>query len=603
MIKKIKKKNIIINSIIYLVLIVIMIFFEGFALFSYLENSFSDRTFQKPDVITNPIYIIGVDETSLKNYGTWEDWSREKISDTINKLNSDPNLSPAVIAIDVDLFSKRSGSADAELLESVKNSDNVILVSSFKFNTKIDEYDDGTFNTSNYIEEYETPYEELMQAAKSVGHANVQLDKDGKVRHAFGSINYNGQVVNSFDYEIYKLYCEKNGLAVSSDFGKDDFRYYIDFSGNPKDYYATSIYDFLETDYSVSSFKDGIVFIGAYASGMQDNYETSITRETQMYGVEVHANIVNQLINGIRKKEASLFVSILITLLICIICIGLSLFFEIKFSIPLEVVIGIGYYFFTILCYKVFNTVIPIFYPIISCILIIFVNIFYKYFVEYREKKKMIATFGKYLSPDVARKIADMGEDVFALGGIRKDIAVLFVDIRGFTTLSEKLSPEEVVEMLNKYFVVTTSSIFENEGTVDKFIGDATMGIFNAPLDLDDYEYKAVCAGLDMVDKAIAFSKELPTELQGKVGFGVGINCGPAIVGNIGTDFRMEYTAIGDTVNTASRLEGQAKAGCVIISEELYQRVHTRIECVSVGSVKLKGKANEVNIYQAIRRI
>ena len=335
---------------------------------------------------------------------------------------------------------------------------------------------------------------------------------------------------------------------------------------------------------------------------MQDNYETSITKESQMYGVEVHANIVNQLINGVYKKESKLFASILIMLLVSIIAICFSLFFEIKFSVPFEAVIGVGYYFFSILCYRVFNTTVPILYPIISVILILFINVFYKYFIEYKEKKKMIATFGKYLSPEVAKKIATMGEDVFALGGIKKDIAVLFVDIRGFTTLSESLAPEEVVEMLNKYFVVTTSSIFDNEGTVDKFIGDATMGIFNAPLDLEDYEYKAVCAGLDMVTKAIEFSETLPNELRGKVGFGVGINCGPAIVGNIGTNFRMEYTAIGDTVNTASRLEGQAKAGNVIISEELYNRVKDRIECSLEGSVKLKGKANEVKIYRAIKR-
>ena len=227
MIKKIKKKNIIYNSIIYLGLLVLMVLLEAFGAFSSLDNLLKDRTFQKPKLIDNPIYIIGVDETSLKNYGTWEDWSREKISKTIDKLNSDESNKPAVIAIDVDLFSKRSGSADLELLQSVENSDNVILVSSFKFNRKIDEYSDGTFGLSNYIEEYETPYPELGDACRAVGHANVQLDSDGKVRHAFGSIKYGDSYVNSFDYEIYKLYCMKNGLEVKSDFGKDEFRYLI----------------------------------------------------------------------------------------------------------------------------------------------------------------------------------------------------------------------------------------------------------------------------------------------------------------------------------------------------------------------------------------
>ena len=220
-----------------------------------------------------------------------------------------------------------------------------------------------------------------------------------------------------------------------------------------------------------------------------------------------------------------------------------------------------------------------------------------------REKSRNVANYGKYLSPEVAATIAERGEDSLRLGGTKKDIAVLFVDIRGFTTLSESLPPEKVVEMLNSYLAVTTSAIFNNKGTVDKFIGDATMGVFNAPLDLDDYTYRAVCAGLEMAENAKVFAENLADDLKGRVGFGVGINCGDAVVGNIGTSFRMEYTAIGDTVNTASRLEGQAKAGEVIVSDAVYQRVRDRIEFEDRGYVKLKGKADEVKIYRAVKRI
>ena len=223
-----------------------------------------------------------------------------------------------------------------------------------------------------------------------------------------------------------------------------------------------------------------------------------------------------------------------------------------------------------------------------------------RYFVVYKEKQRIIANYGKYLSPEVAKQIADQGEESLKLGGSKKDIAVLFVDIRGFTPLSESLPPERVVEMLNSYLQITTTAIFNQKGTVDKFIGDATMGVFNAPLDLDDYTYRCVKAGLEMAEMAKTLDDKLPDDLKGRVGFGVGINCGEAIVGNVGTDFRMEYTAIGDTVNTASRLEGQAKAGTVIISSAVYERIKDRVVCEDAGKVKLKGKAEEVQIYRVL---
>ena len=176
----------------------------------------------------------------------------------------------------------------------------------------------------------------------------------------------------------------------------------------------------------------------------------------------------------------------------------------------------------------------------------------------------------------------------------------MFVDIRGFTTMSEILEPEQVVEILNRYLNLTTNAIFKNKGTLDKFVGDATMAVFNSPFDLEDYEFRAVCAAMDIVAGGAALEEELLKEFGRSVGFGVGVNCGPAVVGNVGCEFRMDFTAIGDTVNTAARLEANAKKGQVLISDTIYERVKDRIQVEPIGEIPLKGKSKGVFVYSVI---
>ena len=209
----------------------------------------------------------------------------------------------------------------------------------------------------------------------------------------------------------------------------------------------------------------------------------------------------------------------------------------------------------------------------------------------------MIAAFKKYIAPEVVDEITKKGDFKIQLGGENRDVAVLFVDIRGFTTMSEVLSPEEVVAILNRYLNLTTNAIFKNKGTLDKFVGDATMAVFNAPFDLDDYVFKAVCAAMDIVEGGATLEKELLEKFGRTVGFGVGVNCGEAVVGNVGCEFRMDYTAIGDTVNTAARLESNAKKGQILISASVYERVKDRVEVEPVGEIPLKGKSKGVYVY------
>ena len=220
------------------------------------------------------------------------------------------------------------------------------------------------------------------------------------------------------------------------------------------------------------------------------------------------------------------------------------------------------------------------------------------YLTEILRRRKVVSAFKKYVAPQVVDEISKQGDFKIVLGGESRDIAVLFVDIRGFTPMSESLEPEQVVEILNEYLQLTTESIFKNGGTLDKFIGDATMAVFNAPFDLDDYIYKAVCTARDIAAGSQALEEKLMARFGKTVSFGIGVNCGRAVVGNIGCDFRMDYTAIGDTVNTAARLESNAKKGQILISEYVYEAVKDRVEVTEIGEIPLKGKSKGVFVYQ-----
>ena len=214
------------------------------------------------------------------------------------------------------------------------------------------------------------------------------------------------------------------------------------------------------------------------------------------------------------------------------------------------------------------------------------------------EKRRISETFKRYVAPEIVGELLREGTDSLGLGGKLCDIAVLFVDIRGFTTMSELLTPQEVVSILNRYLTLTTDCIMKNHGTLDKFVGDCTMAIWNAPIAQDDYVMKACRAALDMVEGSKALSQELLDKFGRTVSFGIGVHCGSAVVGNIGAEMRMDFTAIGDTVNTSARLEANAPAGKIYISREVVDRLGDRILTTSLGDgISLKGKSQKLEIF------
>lgn len=242
--------------------------------------------------------------------------------------------------------------------------------------------------------------------------------------------------------------------------------------------------------------------------------------------------------------------------------------------------------------------IVPVLLLPIVFLMIYAVSLIRGYLTERLRRRRVVSVFKQYVAPQLVDQISRDKNYELVLGGELRQVAVLFVDIRGFTTISEQLNPKEVVEILNEYLSLTTSCILEYNGMLDKFIGDAAMAVFNAPFDLDDYIFKAVCAAWDMKTRAGVLEEKFRERFGRGVSFGIGINCGNAVVGNIGCDFRMDYTTIGDTVNTAARLENNAGAGQILISDRVYKAVKDRILVTPVGALSLKGKDEEIFVYQ-----
>jgi adenylate cyclase len=220
-----------------------------------------------------------------------------------------------------------------------------------------------------------------------------------------------------------------------------------------------------------------------------------------------------------------------------------------------------------------------------------------EYLKERQERNRVSGIFGRYVSKEVVNDILSAQEEI-KLGGVRKDVTLMFVDIRGFTSLSEKMEPEDVLKNLNEYLELCTKAIFQYEGTLDKFIGDGAVSIFGAPLAQEDHAERAVRAALEIRDQAEELAENLRDKYGKPIYFGIGINSGPAVIGNIGSQDRHDFTAIGDTVNLAAWLEANAKPGQILISKETYERVKDIFECTACEPIIVKGKEKLVEVYQ-----
>lgn len=561
-----------------------------------LDRLFSDPLYQSGSIPGTQIKIIAIDEKTIQAYGDVSTWSREIPAKLVQTLYADAQNAPAVTVFDMLYVSAKDEGGDLAFAQACKEAGNVVTALNAVHKQEISLIDGTLSVDSEHISMMESPYSALKDATKS-GFANAYMDRDGALRYAKLQLEDQGVIVDSLALAAYRVYAENTNATVTLPKTKDGFFTFAYTAKGGDGFEVISLCDVLEDKIPPAAFRDCAVFVGAYAPGMQDAYSTPIDRSEPMYGVEIHANIFKAL----TEQKTSVPISVpLYAGVVALLSAGFYLLIA-KRKIVFATIALCACTAICIVLPKALFTQgveVALVYPILCMLVIYVVKLILGYVLESIKKQKVINAFKKYVAPQVVDELAKKGDFSISLGGEKRHVAVLFVDIRGFTPMSEGLMPEEVVEILNEYLNLTTNAIFKNKGTLDKFIGDATMAIFNAPFDLDDYVFRAVCTAMDIAKGSDALEAKLQERFGRSVSFGIGVHCGDAVVGNIGCEHRMDFTAIGDTVNTAARLESNAARGQILISKEVYEHVKDRVDAKEIGAIPLKGKSQEVFIYQ-----
>lgn len=558
----------------------------------YADLAVSDRFYQSRSASDGEIVLVGIDQKALEDIGPYSQWGREVMAAALAALNESEACRPAVIAMDVLYSGETDGAGDAHLAEEAGRYGNVVAACAAVFGSSLAEAETGEYYLDSFsVTAFDAPYEALGEAAEQ-GHINAMLDRDGILRHHLLEIGLeDGTRVPSLALKTAEMYREYHGMEQGA-LPPADARgfWYLPFCGVPGDMEAISLSDVLSGKVPADYFAGKIVLIGPYAAGLQDSYLTAADHAAPMYGMEFQANAIQALLWEDYRREVP--DGIQLTALFFLLLLALAGFWKrkVRLSTGLWLLLCAGAAGFCRLMYDRGLVLHLLWIPLgvtalyVGCIA-------FNYMQASLEKRRITNTFERYVAPEIVREILREGTGGLELGGKLTRIAVLFVDVRGFTPMSERLKPTQVVEILNCYLSLISDCILKNGGTLDKFVGDAAMAFWGAPLPQEDYVMHALKAAADMAEGSRALSQELLKRYGRTVSFGIGVHVGEAVVGNIGSAKRMDYTAIGDTVNTAARLEANAPAGTIYISRAVADEAGERIRTTSLGdTVKLKGK-------------
>jgi adenylate cyclase len=568
---KLKLKNCIILAVLCSFILSLFLY-AGF--FSNIQLKLSDNLYggKKP---LDAIVLVAIDDKSLQEIGRWP-WNRETFAKAIEQLSE-----AKVIGMDVAFFETSDTEQDNMLGEAMRKTNVVIPIEYVSF-AREDEKIIGKRMLK--------PIEALHDV--KTGYVNIVTDTDGVTRAV--NMDISGDHEN-FAYSIYKEYWKKEIDYKPS-------RFLVNFVGQPGSFKTYSITDVANSRIESSEFKNKLVLIGSTSPDMHDDYFVPTSKGKAMPGVEIHANTIQTLINKDFLKEQSM-ISVVIMILIVSLLIGFLLFKGgLKWITIISPILIVAYLFFAIYAFN-YGWIMNIIYFPLAVVLVYMSETLYLYSTIKKEKQKTREAFGKYVSPAVITEIMDNPEKL-KLGGTRKDITVFFSDIRGFTTISEKLKPEQLVHILNEYLTAMTDIIMKHYGVVDKFIGDAIMAFWGAPLEQPDHAKKACSTSIDMMKKLKELQKKWTSEKFPEIKIGIGLNTGPAVIGNMGSYQRFDYTAMGDTINLGSRLEGLTKQYGVgiIASETTKKAVGDRFVFRKLDLVRVKGKQKPITIYELICR-
>ena len=543
-----------------------------FGIESFLEDSLVS---DKP--VSNKIVIAAIDDESLAKIGQWP-WPREVFADALTNLNK---YAPAAVGLDV-IFAdaSRIGAADDWALADALTRLSYPLVMPVEASPLILKAD-GTATAGTLIK----PLSQFINAkAVSLGHVNLLLDADGVVRKFPSYID---------EFQAFPLLVgEKAGVSAPDISGSTRIVYSAAPGGIKRIPFWRLIGNHdLELDAK-------IILIGATSPDLHDEKLTPMSRGSEMPGVEIQANIVNMMLQNYRVTPLPAWLLFIWIFAAAIAPMKFYIFMKDSFRALIGSLIFIFLNLIAVVTLFEFGIAANLVHVLLAGILATGIGFAYRYAVTEKEKRQMRNLFSKYVSGDVLNEILKNPEKV-ALGGEEKEVTVFFSDIRGFTTLSEKTTPKDLVRILNKYFTAMTNEVLKNGGVLDKYIGDAIMAFWGAPIANPDQADAALKASLAMIERLKELNAELRSHGDPEINIGIGLYTGPAIVGNVGSDLRFDYTVMGDTVNVASRLEGLNKEykTQIIIGESTKNKIKGNYKFKSLGAAAVKGRGEKLNIY------
>lgn len=560
-----------------------------------------------PKKASKNIIIAGIDEETISSYG-WP-FKRRYYAKLVENLN---RYGASVIAFDIVFMDpdRSDLESDRVFADTIKNYDNVILALPIDSNLNL-----------------KLPIKSLQFSTKYFGsvYSSHIIDYDGNIRKVYPFINriQLGEEEKKYSYGDVCPHCDAdmknigipllgvmayvrytNANIVELYRVWKDKKFYLNFrfSKAMEDLKSlTTMFDYISIKKIIEDklsseekkrIKGSIVFVGSVAQGAYDHYSTPVSPHTP--GVEIHALCADNLLNDDYLRDLPLYWQIFLLLFfiwlpVLVIKNSVTKIFFINFTLVLLLM------FFSVLMIKYHYNHYFIAFAFPNFVSFVYV-VAYKSVVEDRQKRWIKNTFSQYLSPEIVDMIVK-DPSRLKLGGEKRDITVLFMDIAGFTSISEMMTPEEVTNLLNFYLSSLSDIILEEKGVIDKYIGDCIMAFWNAPLDIDKPSIRAVRSAMKCINKVEELNRIRDLD---SIRMRIGIHAGKAVVGNMGSNKRFAYSVLGDTVNLASRLEGANKffGTSVMVSHQVYEEAKDDFVFKYIGKIIVPGKRGFVEVYE-----
>lgn len=615
-----KRYDILFTILVFLV----MIPAERFEWFSTLEDQFVSirhilrTSYADPEKVSFPsdkIAIVVQDDAFFEDYGSFP-----LRRDDIGKIAENvAYLGARVVMVDILMDFASSYGEDPLIARRLRNAGNTILVSILSFkNGDPEQFEKIIYPTETIHKATTTAYSNHQVMGTMLNRLRIYPE----IGEVYGewpiavktAAMYLGVEPRVEDRILY-LGDLKIKLDQFNDFRNDypfiqpGVRY---LSRDP--YVGLSAMDILELEIDENSedydedfiweyrslLKDKIVFIGDTSEVSHDHFDTAIGK---VWGVEVLASEVATLLKGAPLQSATTTAEIIVALIFLLLLVGSNFLSDPRPRALASIGLFIAYFAFCGLMYIYADVVFSMSYVLLAGILgFTAINIYL--FIEERKQRSFITdAFGQYLSPDVIEALVE-DPDKLSLGGERREMTAFFSDVQGFSTISESLTPDELVNLLNKYLTAMCDIISEHNGTIDKFEGDAIIAFWGAPLDQPDHASLCCYACIDMQKALVGLREEWIKEGMPMVLVRMGVNSGPMVVGNMGSQSRMDYTIMGDAVNLAARLEGANKfyKNFSMISEFTYEQAKDNIDVRELDTIRVVGKNEPITVYDLIER-